>query len=286
MPLPTILKPLPAFKVSFRLFLPFFLIIVLASLTYLAGSPPALATINNTVNFQGKVVNKTGGTNLITGTPACVKAGADTCDFRVRVWNHLTNTDETSGTGNLMFTQTFQDVEIGDYEGVFNLIINSCNSVTSGNSHWGTSTGTCTVVDDSDADSDPGVNFDRSDLYLEVGFATADRSGSLGTFSELFTRKSLTSVPSAFVAQTLSGIGSDGFVQYHPGTVQASGATTHPLIYLNENGTGTPNLIQLQTGGTDQFIVSNSGVASVNGYYSIDGIRVLSIDTAASNLFV
>jgi hypothetical protein len=229
------------------------------------------AAITNTINFQSKVVIKTSGLNVTTGTPACVKSGADTCDFQIRVWNHITNTSTTSGTGNLMFTQTFQDVEIGDNNGIFNLVINSCGSSVSGNSQWGTTTGTCTAVDDSDSDSDPGVNFDRNDLYFELGFAPADTSGSLGTFSELFSRIQSKSVPSAFAAQTLSGLTKDGFVQLTPSSTQTvtstnslinlttTANTSNSLILINENGAGTPNLLNLQVAGTSKFLVTNSG---------------------------
>ncbi len=239
---------------------------------------PLKAAINNTINFQSKIVDKTTGLNITSGTPACVKAGADTCDFQVRVWNDPSATSTTSGTGNLMFTQTFQDVEIGDTNGTFNLVINSCGSTTSGLSQWGTSTGTCTVVDDSDSDADAGVNFDRQDLYIEVGFAPTDTSGSLGSFTELFTRTGLKSVPSAFVAQTLSGIGASGFVQAAPSATQtitstnslinltstATGAT-NPLLVANENGSGTPDLIQLQVAGTPLFKVDNTGLLTSVG---------------------
>ena len=229
------------------------------------------AAINNTINFQSKIVDKTTGLNISNGTPACVTSGADTCDFQIRIWNDATGTTTTSGTGNLMFTQTFQDVEIGDTNGIFNLIINSCGSAKSGTSHWGTSVGNCTVVDDSDSDADAGVNFDRSDLWIEVSFAPSNTSGSLGSFTEVFSRTNLKSVPSAFVAQTLSGIGADGFVQLAPSAAQVSTSTnslinlettantSNPLLKLNENGSGTPSLLDLQVAGSSVFSVGNSG---------------------------
>lgn len=223
------------------------------------------AAISNTMNFQSKIVQKTTGLNILNGTPACVKSGADTCDFRVRIWNHISNTSETSGSGNLMYSQTFQDVEIGSTNGIFNLDINSCGSSTSGNSEWGTSVGTCTVVDDSDSDSDPGVNFDRNDLYIEIGFAPADTTGSLGSFTELFARIPVKSVPSAFVAQTLSGIGSDGFIQLQPSAAQ-SATGSNPLIWLNESGGSAPDLLNLQTGGSTRFVVDNAGKVGLADY--------------------
>ena len=40
---------------------------------------------------------------------------------------------------------------------------------------------------------------------------------------------------------------------------------TQPLVYLNETGAGSPNLVQIQVGGTDTFIVDNSGNVAANG---------------------
>ncbi len=244
------------------------------------------ATINQTINFQSKIVLKTTGLNLTTGTPACVKSGADTCDFQIRIWSDPTSTDTTSGTGKLLFTQTFQDVEIGDNNGIFNLAMNSCGSSQSGNSEWGTSTGTCTATDDSDADSDPGVNFDRSDLWVEVSFADTDTSGSLGTFSEVFSRQPFRSVPSAFHAQeasTLSGIAPTGFVQLQPAAAQAATDTTKTLIFLNETGAGTPDLLNLQVGGTSGFLVDNSGQTSTRRLALWDATPVTTAYLSISN---
>src|SRR5581483_8165935 len=41
--------------------------------------------------------------------------------------------------------------------------------------------------------------------------------------------------------------------------------STQPLIFLNENGASTPNLLELQTAGSDSFVVDNSGNIAVNG---------------------
>ena len=262
---------------------------------------PTSATTNQTINFQSKVVNKTTGLNVTVGSPACVKSGADTCDFQIRIWNHVTNNDTTSGSGNLMFTQTFQDVEIGDSNGIFNLTINSCGSAQSGNSEWGTTTGTCTSVDDSDADSDPGVNFDRDDLWVELGFASTDTSGSLGTFSELFTRQVFRSVAMVYQAQntsSLNGLTDTGFVKLAPPSSQSTNSTnslinlittantSNALVMLNENGAGTPDLLALQQAGITKFQVINSGSLFINqATQTIDvGQKITILGNASTNL--
>ncbi len=257
---------------------------IFISLSFVLTSS-AHAAINNTINFQSKIVVKSSGLNLTTGSPACVASGADTCDFRVRIWNHATNSTTTSG-GNLMFQELFTDVEIGATNGIFNLNINSvCAATTSGNSQWGTS-GTsatlCALVDDSDSDSDTGVSFDRNDLYIEITF---DPSGAWSSLAsppggiETFSRIQLKSVPSAFVAQSLSGIGATGFVQLTPSAAQTTTSTnslinlestatgaTNTLVIINENGTGTPNLLDLQAASISKFLVSNAGNVTAGTY--------------------
>jgi hypothetical protein len=222
-------------------------------------------TNNLTINFQGKLANLSTGTNLMVGSPACIKVGSDTCDFQIRIWNDPTASSTTAGSGNLLFTQTFQDVEIGDNGGIFALTFNSCGSANSGNSQLGTSVGTCTAVDDSDADSDPGINFNRTDLYFEISFAPSDTSGSLGSFSEVFTRSPLTSVPSTMYSQItgqLGGLGTSNYVQIAPSTIQTTGNTSNTLIWLNENGVNSPNLVDFRN-TSSVFKVSNSGGTAI-----------------------
>lgn len=43
-------------------------------------------------------------------------------------------------------------------------------------------------------------------------------------------------------------------------------SASNPGIYLNENGAGTPNLLQLQQGGTDRFVVGNSGTVTTGSW--------------------
>lgn len=40
----------------------------------------------------------------------------------------------------------------------------------------------------------------------------------------------------------------------------------NPGIFINENGAGTPNLLQLQTGGVNQFVVGNSGIVTTGSW--------------------
>lgn len=229
------------------------------------------AAIDNTVNFQGKIVNSSNGTNVTSGNPGCIVSGPsnDTCDFRIRIFN-------ASTAGDWMFGQTFQDVEIENFNGIFNLVINGCNSLPDGTSQWGTTPSTCsisglttssitTVQDDTgDSDSDPGVNFNRNDLWMELSFAPSNTSGSLGSFTETFSRKKLQSVPSAFTAQTLGGISKEGFVQIQPITAQTiSGVGSTTIVNINETGAGTPDFLDFAVGGGSVFNIRNNGTLGI-----------------------
>ncbi len=238
------------------------------------------AAINNTINFQSKIVNKTTGLNISAGSPACVAAGADTCDFRVRIWNQLSGGTATAGN-NLMYEELFTNIEIGDANGIFNLNINSvCGATTSGDHHWGTtgaSATVCNLIDDNDSGSVTGVSFDRSDLFLEITFdpsgAWTDLASPPGGI-ETFTRTALRSVPSAFSAQTLSGIAASGFVQLAPGAAQTTGNTSNSLIWLNENGSGTPNLLEIEVGGVDALVLNNAGQLQLTTQGNTGGLLI------------
>lgn len=126
------------------------------------SSQKAQAQMPSTINFQGKIVrNDSGyeGMNVTTGSPACVQAGADTCDFQVKYYS-------ASSGGTLFLTETFVDKEIGQYGGVFELSLGS-GSITAG-SH--------STLDE--------VIQKENTVYIEIGFSPAGNS----TFTETFTR--------------------------------------------------------------------------------------------------
>jgi hypothetical protein len=231
-------------------------ILLLATLALAGQSPIALAQANDTINFQGKIVNIGDGTNLVAGTPACVVGGAsnDTCDFRVSIYDE-------AAAGNLLWQETHTNIEIGSYNGVFNLQLNSiCGS-------WSAPSGGC---------SGSGITWGAdSTIYLELEFAPAGSE----SFDEVFTRKLFNSVPYAYYADSagsIAGFTADGFVQLAPGSAQVSTSTnslvnlestatgaTAALISVNENGSGSPDLLTLQQGGSTVFNVNNSGFMGV-----------------------
>jgi len=141
-----------------------FLVIFLFAGTFPVG---VSAATNNVINFQGKIVrNDTGyeGLNVVTGTPTCVVDGAgnDTCDFRIRYYDALTS-------GTLLLTETFSNVEIGAYNGVFDLSLGSTSPTAGSYSTFDA------MIKGEDA------------IYVELGF---DPAGG-GSFTETFTRMPL-----------------------------------------------------------------------------------------------
>jgi hypothetical protein len=250
------------------------LLFIFVSLVFV---PKVEAAMSNTVNFQTKIIFKTSGLNLVPGTPACVSTGADTCDFRVRIWNLSSGGTTTAGT-NLLYEELFTDAEISNNNGILYLVLNSvCGASYSGGNNWGStvaSSTVCVLVDDSDADSATGVNFDRNDLWLEITFdpsgAWTDLASPPGGI-ETFTRTNLKSVPSAFVAQTLSGKTSGSFVQLSPAAVQSTSSGSG-AIRVNQAGAG--NILQLQSGGSDKLVLNNAGQLQLSTTGNTGGLLI------------
>ena len=193
-----------------------FVIIVpfLALFSLLSLYSKVFAQTSDQINLQGKIVrNDSGyeGLNVVNGTPTCVASGADTCDFQVKYYS-------ASTSGTLYLTETFSDVEIGDYGGVFNLRLGS-GSITSTSE---CSDGTCNT---------PGeVVKEFTTLFIEIGFAP----GGAGSFTEVFTRTELNASPYAIRAEYAAGSIPNGFDLYNTDDTGESGLTTTTgSIYYN-----------------------------------------------------
>ncbi len=205
----------------------FFVGFIFLFTTFLALMPIQVRAASNTINFQGKILNKDDGTNLVAGSPACVAEGADTCDFRVRVYDAAT-------VGTLLFEEEHSNIEIGDYNGIFNLSINSvCNSR---GSDW--TTGGCV--------SNGGVDFSDPSIYFEISFSPVGDAN----YTEVFTRKIVSQVPSAFYAERSSGTSIvDGLtpdrtlISDNSGVLTVSPVTSTELGYLDGSTVITGGLL-------------------------------------------
>ena len=160
------------------------LILSLVFVVLFSGSIYALSSDN--INLQGKIVrNDTSheGMNVIPGSPACVVNGPsnDTCDFRVSYYTALTG-------GTLLLTEDFTNVEIGQFDGVFELSLGSGTVTTTVQCRDGTCNSPSEVISE------------YGDLYIELQFAP---DGS--TLTETFTRMPLEASPYAIFSKFAEG---------------------------------------------------------------------------------
>jgi len=163
------------------------LVLLILSLVFavlFSGSIYALSSDN--INLQGKIVrNDIGheGMNVIPGSPACVVNGPsnDTCDFRVSYYTALTG-------GTLLLTEDFTNVEIGQFDGVFELSLGSGTVTTTLQCRDGTCNSPSEVISE------------YGDLYVELQFAP---DGS--TLTETFTRMPLEASPYAIFSKFAEG---------------------------------------------------------------------------------
>jgi len=213
------------------------------------------------ISLQGKIVrNDAGyeGLNVVTGTPSCVQSGADTCDFQVKYYS-------ASTSGTLYLTETFSNVEIGDYDGVFNLSLGSGSFTTTSECD----DGTCNTPDE--------VINDFSTIYIEIGF---DPAGG-GSFTEVFTRTALNASAYAIKSkytEYAEGSVADAFKFYNASSVSS---TVEGSVYYDTdddelklyNGVSWESLAT--GGGSSLWTEANVG-ADYGTYMSSAGIGTFS----------
>ena len=119
------------------------------------------------------------------------------------------------------------------------------------------------ILADEDGGGDNISNcLEYGNLYLEVTIWD-----EVGSTWELLGAEKLWSVPYALNVAA----GSGNYVQFHPDAAQTSGDVTTPLIHLNENGTGTANLLELEENAVDQFVVTNDGDVTMGQNLTLSG---------------
>ncbi len=208
---------------------------------------PIYSASSDTINLQGKIVrNDVGyeGLNISAGSPACVVSGDgnDTCDFRVRYYDAAT-------AGNLLLTEQFSNVEIGQYVGVFNVSLGSDPAPVAG---------VYTSLS--------GLIQGESDVYVEVGF---DPSG-LSTYTEVFSRMPLEASGYAIrakYADTATGATEMSWSGLKSPTENLSlQHSTYTTLFNWATGTGTNDLFSLtsdaSSNGTGALMNVQTGVGS------------------------
>ena len=220
----------------------FLLTITIGEMAYGAGT--------DTINVEGKIVrNDAGheGMNVVTGSPACVVTGNsnDTCDFRVRYYSSSTG-------GTLYLTETFQNIEIGQYNGGFNI------SLGSGATTAGTYSNLSGMVKGEDT------------IYMEISFSPAGDE----TYTEIFGRMPLQS--SAYAIKSKYSSGASSAFQFAQSS-DPSGYTNPVagMVYFDT----TTNTLKIYNGSSWEKISSGAAGTSL---WSDGGTYTYLTDTADS----
>ncbi len=225
---------------------------VLMSAVFWLTPVQAATGINQTINFQGRLLNSQG---------ALVPDGYYNIEFKVYENGDGQSAGDTTGTpaGTLLWTEDYlnynsQGVKV--VNGFFSVDLGSINP-------FGTA-----------------INWNQDTLWLSMNIAGT--STTCTTFSacspdgEMLPMQRLTASPYALNAGQLNGLSGSQFVQLGQG-VQTD-ASTNPSIFINKTGSG--NLLELQAAGNDAYVINGSGDLSF-GNNSV--AHSISVNTAAAS---
>jgi hypothetical protein len=183
----------------------------LAGLGLLLLSPPKTIAANpTTMNFQGKIVNFTGGTNITNPN------NAYSIVFRIYNTSSPTMTTACNTTASCLWEETQASVQLTN--GIFQVELGSACALTSASCN--------------NAAGGP-INFASSNsLYLTMQF-NGDTSGSNGGFMSPLIH--ITSVPFALQADnsaTLGGLASSAFAQLAQAAAFTSSVSIQPATNI------------------------------------------------------
>ena len=225
---------------------------VLMSVVLWIAPVQAATGINQTINFQGRLLNAQG---------ALVPDGYYNIEFKIYENGDGKSAGDTTGTpaGTLLWTEDYlnynsQGVKV--VNGFFSVNLGSINP-------FGTS-----------------INWNQNTLWLSMN--VGNTSTTCTTFStcspdgEMLPMQEMTASPYALNAGELNGLSGSQFVQLGQG-VQTD-TSTNPSIFINKTGTG--NLLELQASGIDAYVITNSGDLSFGNNAASHSI---SVSTAAAS---
>lgn len=203
------------------------------SIVVFFGLPTAQAAtgINQTIEFQGRLLNAQGAT---------VPDGYYNMEFKIYENGDGQSAGDTTGTpaGTLLWTEDYLN-----YNNVGVKVVNGFLSVDLGSVNpFGTS-----------------INWNQNTLWLSMN--VAGTSTTCTTFSacspdgEMLPMQRLTAAPYALNSGQLGGLSSSQFVQLGQGVQTDS--STNSSIFINKTAAG--NLLELQTSGIDSFVLNNTG---------------------------
>lgn len=233
--------------------------LLLVSFLYLfLNSFPAQAAINEQINYQGRLLDNTGGVvadgnynmrfKIYQDGNGCVGGGSSPCG------------------GSLEWTETRQN--------------SASQGVVVKNGYYSVNLGSITAFG-------TDVDWNQGTLWLSIDVGGTGTGGSPTYSGELLPFRRIASVPQAFNSSLFNGLQSTNFVQLAQG-VQADGSTSNASIFINKTG-GTADILNLQRAGTSVMLINNGGSTafktttdSATGFQVNDadgGTPVLNVDT-------
>lgn len=215
----------------------------------LSTTTHAVAGVNQTLSFQGRLQSNTG---------AIVPDGFYNMQFKIYQDGDGTTAGDTGGT--LKWTESYvnnnANAGIQVKNGFFSVELGSNSPLSS-------------------------VDWNQDTLWLSMNIAGS--SASCSTFGgtgcvadgEMLPMKRITSSPYALNSGMLGGKTADKFLQLGQGA--QTDVNTSSSIYINKTASG--DLIQLQNNSTDIFTVGNTGDLTLGS----NADKTISISTAAAN---
>jgi hypothetical protein len=215
-----------------RLFLYGGLLVVGLFAFIFTSSPTEAATgINQTINFQGRLLNSQGAT---------VDDGLYNIQFKIYQDGDGLSVGNTTGSpsGSLKWTESHLN--------------NSSQGVRVVNGYLSVQLGSVTAFGSS-------IDWNQDTLWLSMNVGNTNSSctpfSSCSADGEMVPMQPLTTSPYAMNAGKLGGIASSGYVQLAQG-VQTD-ASSVDSIYINKTGSG--NIMNLQSSGASVFTVGSTG---------------------------
>lgn len=207
-------------------------VVLLAGAQTTTQNAHAVTGINEQINFQGR---------LYTAAGAVVPDGYYNIQFKLYQDGDGQSANNATGSpaGSLKWTEDH---------------LNSTGSgVTVRNGYFSVQLGSVTAFGSS-------VDWSQDTIWLSMNLGSTGASctpfSSCSPDGEMLPMKRMSSTPYSLNSGRLGGMTAANFVQLAQG-VQTDASTNTSSVFINKTGTG--NILQLQTGGVDSFVVNNSG---------------------------
>jgi hypothetical protein len=213
----------------------------------------AVTGINQQLNFQGRLLNAQGAT---------VPDGYYNMQFKIYQDGDGLSVGDTTGapTGVLDWTESYLN--------------NNSQAVKVLNGYFSVNLGSITPFGSN-------INWNQSTLWLSVNIGNTNTTctpfSNCVPDGEMVPMKRLSSTPYSLNSGMLNGLTSANFVQLAQG-VQTDATTNTSSIYINKTGTG--NIMELQSGSVDSFMISNAGDLT----FGVNANHTLSVATAGANV--